>query len=224
MTRPLRYDDSFTSIINEKVHDKFLFFFNIKVQSTAFQQRVNLQRSLIIVSLFDLLVGLVISMQFFRSIEQSYDSMLFFLENFILMISFFFSFLGLDTATNLKRYNAKVYKNWRIFVTFAFPLIEAANNFKFLHLYNAKYDAFNSLILTLVYLFINLYFTKIAWSFNIRLQKGHELLIIHGKYLEKMMNDESYKINDLKKYVPPEQSLIKTAVETEMNLFKQNHI
>jgi hypothetical protein len=224
MTRPLRYDDSFTSIINEKVHEKFLLLFNVKVQSTAFQQKLNLQRSLIIVSLFDLFMGLVMSLLFFRSIDQSYDSMLFFIENFILIISFCFAFVGLDTATNLKRYNAKIYKNWRIFVTFAFPLVEAANNFQFLHTYNIKYDGFNSLVFTLIYMFINLYFTKIAWSFNIRLQKGHELLIIHGKYLEKMMNDESYKINDLKKYVPPEQSIIKSTVETEMNLFKQTNI
>jgi hypothetical protein len=73
MTRPLRYDDSFTSIINEKVHENFLLLFNIKVQSTAFQQKLNLQRSLIIVSLFDLFVGLVISLLFFLSIDQSYD-------------------------------------------------------------------------------------------------------------------------------------------------------
>jgi hypothetical protein len=224
MTRPLRYDDSFTSIINEKVHEKFLFFFNVKVQSTAFQQKLNLQRSLIIVSLIDLFVGIFISFTFFKSIKQSYESTIFFLQNFILMISFCFSCVGLDAATNLKSYNARIYKNWRFFITFAFPALETINNFNFLHLYDIDYETFDGLIFTVVYMFINLYFSKIAWSFNIRLLKGHELLIIHGRYLEKMMNDESYKLKDLKKYVPPEQLMIKSTHDAELSLFKTPNI
>ena len=33
---------------------------------------------------------------------------------------------------------------------------------------------------------------------------NQELLIIHGKYLEKMLNNENHKYTDAKKYVPPE--------------------
>ena len=51
---------------------------------------------------------------------------------------------------------------------------------------------------------VNIYFTKIAWSFCVRLDRSHELLIIHGKYLEKMMNDEQTKFNELKTYLPPD--------------------
>ena len=54
MTRPLKYDDQFKSIINEKINDKFLYLFNIKVQSTAFCKMLNLQKSLLISSLIDI--------------------------------------------------------------------------------------------------------------------------------------------------------------------------
>ena len=45
-------------------------------------------------------------------------------------------------------------------------------------------------------LIINLYCAKIAWSFNTRLQRGQELLVIHGKYLEQMISNENQKIID----------------------------
>ncbi len=48
-----------------------------------------------------------------------------------------------------------------------------------------------------------MYFTKIAWSFCIRINKNHELLIIHGKYLERMLVDEGHKVSE-KKYIPPD--------------------
>jgi hypothetical protein len=215
MARPLRYDDSFTSIINEKVHDKFLFFFNIKVQSTGFQQRINLQRSLMVSGLFDIVIGLLMSLAFFANIREANYQLIFYLENFILMISFCFGCVGIDAATNLRKLNTKIYKNWRFFVTFAFPLLELVNNFNFLCVYKTTCETINDAIFVIVLFVVNLYLSKIAWSFWIRLQRGHELLIIHGKYLEKMINDESYKINDLKKYVPAE-SLMKTS-ETEMS-------
>ena len=41
---------------------------------------------------------------------------------------------------------------------------------------------------------INIYATKIAWSFNTRLQKGQDLLVIHGKYLDQMMSFENQRI------------------------------
>ncbi len=40
-----------------------------------------------------------------------------------------------------------------------------------------------------------------------RLQLGQELLIIHGKYLEKMLNNENAKMKlDINQYTPPETS------------------
>jgi hypothetical protein len=217
MARPLRYDDSFTSIINEKVHDKFLLFFNIKVQSTGFHQRLNLQRSLMLSGLIDLIFGCLFSLAFFANVNKAEHHILFILENFILMISFCFGCVGIDAATNLRKFNTKIYKNWRYFITFAFPFLEIINNFNFLCIYNTTCETLNGIIFVLLYFLLNIYLSKIAWSFFIRLQRGHELLIIHGKYLEKMINDESYKINDLKKYVPPETLMIKTT-ETEMSI------
>jgi hypothetical protein len=205
MTRPLRYDDSFTTIINEKIHDKFLNIFTIKVQSTAFCQKLNLQRSLMITSLWDISFGFIIFLSFLKSINLTQENFLFFIESFILIVGMCFGFVGVDSATNLKKLNTKVYKNWRIFITFAFPVLELIHNFRFLCNYTSECSKGENVIFVIIITALNLYFTKIAWSFYIRLEKNHELLIIHGKYLEKMINDESYKLNDVKKYVPPEQ-------------------
>jgi hypothetical protein len=213
MARPLRYDDSFTSIINEKVHDKFLFFFNIKVQSTGFHQRLNLQRSLMVSGLVDICIGIITSLAFFANIKEANYQLLFYLENFTLMMSFCFGCVGIDAATNLRKLNTKIYRNWRYFITFAFPILEIFNNFNFLCVYRTTCDWLNDAIFVIILFVLNIYFSKIAWSFWIRLQRGHELLIIHGRYLETMINDESYKINDLKKYVPPETLMIKSEAE-----------
>jgi hypothetical protein len=213
MARPLRYDDSFMNIINEKVHDKFLNIFNIKVQSTGFHQRLNLQRSLMLSGLIDLIIGIFSSLAFFANIPDANYQFLFCLENFLLIISFCFGCVGIDAASNLRKLNTKIYKNWRFFITFAFPILEIFNNFNYLCIYRTSCDTINDVIFLIVYFLVNIYLCKIAWSFWIRLQRGHELLIIHGKYLEKMINDESYKINDLKKYVPPETLMIKNETE-----------
>jgi hypothetical protein len=224
MTRPLRYDDQFKNIISEKIHDKFLNIFNIKVQSTAFSQKLNLQRSLLITSLWDIITGIIIFFAFFNSVKEKKEDMLFILQNFLLIIGIFLGCVGIDSSTNLRKLNTKIYKNWRIFITFAFPLLEIFNNFSFLCYYMQQCSHFENLIFVLIIFLINLYFTKIAWSFYIRISKGHELLIIHGKYLEKMINDESYKLNDVKKYVPPEQlmgnSPGNTTSDTELSIFK----
>lgn len=228
MTRPLRYDDSFKNIINEKIHDKFLNIFNIKVQSTAFKQRLNLQRSLMITSLWDIISGTIILFAFFNSVKEKQEDIFFILQNFLLIMGILFGFVGIDSATNLRKVNTKIYKNWRIFITFAFPIIEIINNFSFLCYYMKQCSRFENFIFILIIFAINIYLTKIAWSFYIRLEKGHELLIIHGKYLEKMINDESYKLNDVKKYVPPEQlmggsgatnAITVGAADTEMSIF-----
>jgi hypothetical protein len=226
MTRPLRYDDSFTNIINEKIHDKFLKFFTIKVQSTAFCQKLNLQRSLLVTSLFDIVFGLIVAISFFRSIIISYENFLYFIENFVIIIGICFGFVGLDSSTNLKKSSSRIYKNWRIFVTFAFPFIEIINNFNFLCNYRPNCNKLADVVFVICLFAVNIYFTRIAWSFYIRLDKNHELLIIHGKYLEKMINDESYKINDIKKYVPPEAPIglrtaptSNSAAENELSVF-----
>ena len=223
MTRPLRYDDSFTNIINEKIHDKFLRFLTIKVQSTAFCQKLNLQRSLLVCSLFDIILGLIVAVSFFRSIVVSYENFLYFLENFILIIGICFGFVGLDASTNLKKSSSRIYKNWRIFISFAFPFIEIINNFNFLCNYRPECHKFRDILFIFSLFIVNIYFTRIAWSFFIRLDKNHELLVIHGKYLEKMINDESYKISDIKKYVPPEAPIgLRTAPQN--NALNENEL
>jgi hypothetical protein len=213
------------NIINEKIHDKFLNLFTIKVQSTAFCQKLNLQRSLMITSIWDITLGIIIIFLFFDSVVASEENFLFFVENFILIIGICFGFVGIDSATNLRKVNTKVYKNWRVFITFFFPFLELINNFSFLCFYSESCSKLSSVLFNIILFLINLYFTKIAWSFYIRLDKNHELLIIHGKYLEKMINDESYKLSDVKKYVPPEQSPlskvnIKPNTENELTIFK----
>jgi len=57
----------------------------------------------------------------------------------------------------------------------------------------------------------NLYLTLITWSYYVRLDQSHELLIIHGRNLKKIMNnDENIKNRDKDKdnkektdYIPP---------------------
>ena len=224
MTRPLRYDDSFTSIINEKIHDKFLYCLNIKVQSTAFCQKLNLQRSLMVSSLYDIAFGVIILLYYMRNIAQFSDSHIIFLENFMLISGIAFGFVGLDSAANLRKINTRIYKIWRIFITFLIPLIEIFNNLSFFCSMSGKCNKLFNLLFTIVIFLINIYLTRIAWSFSIRLNKNHELLIIHGKYLEKMMNEESYKINALRKYVPPEISSTNKQILPEMSYDNEMHI
>lgn len=203
MTRPLRYDDSFKNILQEKIHDKFLYLFNVKVQSTAFCQKLNLQRSLIITSAFDVLIGIIIIFVFFNNIERE-ETFLYFIENFILISGICFGMVGFDCANNLRKSNMRIYKNWRLFVTFSILLLEIINNFDILcEIFSSeKCNNISNVLMLIIYFIVNVYFSKIAWSFYIRLIRGHELLVIHGKYLERMMNEESYKLKDLKQYVP----------------------
>ena len=71
---------------------------------------------------------------------------------------------------------------------------------------------------------INIYAAKIAWSFNVRLQKGQELLVIHGKYLDKMMSNENEKIintqNEIKKNM--EIELRKKEASIQQNLYDED--
>jgi len=176
------------SIVSEKLHDKFLNIFTIKVQSTAFCQKVNLKQSLFIISLIDFFIGLIIFLLFFRILDLNPDEgVIYIIENLMLILGMVFGLVGMDASTNLKKKNASIYKLWRILITFLIPIFEL------------RYLGF-----TIVLFPINIYFTKISWSFCVRLDRGHELLIIHGKYLEKMMNDEQIKMTDLRNYIPPD--------------------
>jgi hypothetical protein len=205
MTRPLRYDDSFMSIVSEKLHDKFLNIFTIKVQSTAFCQKVNLKQSLFIISLIDFFVGLIVFLLFFRILDlNSEDGAIYIIENLMLILGMVFGLVGMDASANLKKKNASIYKLWRILITFLIPIFELINSLDKICYYSTNCTSWRYLGFTIVFLPINIYFTKIAWSFCVRLDRSHELLIIHGKYLEKMMNDEQLKMTDLRNYIPPE--------------------
>jgi hypothetical protein len=203
MARPLRFDDQFISIINEKIEGKFFFLFKIKVQSTAFCKKLNLQQSLRICGIYDLVIGVLIFFNFFKILDLQ-SSIIFTFEIMFLLIGLFFGILGIDSANNLRKTNAGIYKIWRYFITCAIPVLELShlgNNFCY---FTIQCDFLYYVSVSVIYFLINLYFTKIAWSFFVRLDKGHETLVIHGKHLEKMILDENYKINDVKKYIPPE--------------------
>lgn len=207
MTRPLRYDDSFMSIVSEKLHDKFLNIFTIKVQSTAFCQKVNLKQSLFIISLIDFFIGLIVFLLFFRILDLNPDEgVIYIIENLMLILGMVFGLVGMDASTNLKKQNASIYKLWRILITFLIPIFELINSLDKICYYSTNCTSWRYLGFTIILLPINIYFTKISWSFCVRLDRGHELLIIHGKYLEKMMNDEQIKMTDLRNYIPPDLS------------------
>lgn len=210
MTRPLIYDDMFINILKEKMHDKFFGLFNLKVQSTTFFQQFNLQKGLLLCALLDIIFGVLSFYLFFNFYRFHSENMSFLLENSMGVLCFFFGLIGLDAAINLKKINSSVYKNWRIIFTFIFFFIEIANNFNFLCFFKkdetTECKNLTSFIVFLCILFINFYITKIAWSFYIRLDQSHDLLIIHGKYLEKMINEDNLKYEANKKYSPPNQN------------------
>jgi hypothetical protein len=216
MARPLRYDDQFMTVINEKIHDKFLNLISMKVQSTAFFQKMNLQQALTLCSVIDFLIGLIIFFYFFIEIED--EGFLYLSENFLLVLGMLFGIIGFDASTNLKKKNSGIYKNWRIFITFSIPLIELIQSNKEFCYFKKNCNFFRYFSITIIYLIINLYLTKIAWSFCIRINKNHELLLIHGKYLEKMIKEENYKVKDMKKYIPPQLLKPQKNLQSEKDL------
>jgi hypothetical protein len=131
------------------------------------------------------------------------------MESSLGVLSIFFGLIGLDSALNLKKINSYVYKNWRIINTILFILLEIGNHFRFICFYSENYHlnmtcgAFERGLFFLLIIIWNVYISKIAWSFFIRLDQSHDLLIIHGKYLEKMLSEENFKFDANKKYVPP---------------------
>ena len=105
--------------------------------------------------------------------------------------------MSINNSVNLSKRFSKYYYYWRLIITIIIPLRE------FSHYKNERicyYSVCTSFIyyigLSIGISIINLYCSKIAWSFNTRLQRGQELLVIHGKYLEKMISNENQKIID----------------------------
>lgn len=222
MARPLRLDDQFVSIVNDKIHDKFLNIFSIKVQSTAFCQKLNLRQSLTICSVIDLLVGLIVFLDFFRIMEIKEEGFLFIVENLLFISAIIFGLIGIDAAQNLKKRNGYIYKTWRVFMIFAIPIIEIFQSFEDFCYYNWKCSFLYFVFVSALYIAINLYMTRIAWSFNIRMQRNHELLIVHGKYLESMMADENISVQIARTYRPPKLS--KAREEELINLPSQMNV
>src|SRR5687767_3380728 len=107
MTRPLRYDDSFISIVNEKLHERFLNVFSIKVQSTAFCQKINLKQSLLIISIIDFAVGLIVFLMFFSILDiHPEEGIVYIIENLMLILGALFGLVGMDASQNLKKKTA----------------------------------------------------------------------------------------------------------------------
>ena len=178
MTRPLKYDDAFSNILKGKMHEKFLKILNIKVQSTAFCQKLNLQKSLLICSLFDFNFGLLVLILFLNHYKMHSNNLTFLMLNILGILCLFFSFLGFDASLNLKKFNAKIYKNWRIVFCVLYICIEIGNSFQFICYYSGggnnntnNCNMFSNVLYFLVFVFVNFYITKIAWSFFIRLEK-----------------------------------------------------
>ena len=203
MTRPLRYDDSFINILKEKLHDKFLNIFTLKVQSTAFFQKFSLMHALILVGLTDAVFGLVYTIIFFNVVHKDPGVVVMF-QVLLVMIGFFFGLIGINASNTMTKKICHVYKNWRILITFAYPLLEIINKFYVYCLFFTNCNRFLTFLLLIPVFMYNLYLTFISWSFYVRLDKAHELLIIHGKHLDKMMENDNYKIMLSNKYMPPD--------------------
>jgi hypothetical protein len=199
MSRPFRYEDQLIGMINHKLEAKFFFCFILKVQSTAFFQKVSLQTALTISSIFDFSLGMVIFLLFFRILELK-DHEFFFIENVFLILGMFFGLISLDAANNLNKRNIKVYKLWRVYITFFIPSAELLNNSQGFCYYCNSCSLWYFTLMTTIWFFINFYFMVIAWSFLIRLEKGQELLIIHGRHLNKIIAGENNKLTDFGKF------------------------
>ena len=187
MSRPLKYDDQFKSLVKSEMKQKFLFCIPMKVQSSAFYKSLSLQSSLRICSIYDILCGFFVL----------YCGKSTFIENLLIILFFFFGIMSINNSVNLSKKFSKYYYYWRIGITILIPIREFSQ-------YRNKNICYYSYCQSFIYysgltigiLIINLYFTKISWSFNTRLQRGQELLVIHGKYLEQMISNENQKIID----------------------------
>ncbi len=187
MSRPLIYDDQFKSLVKSEMKQKFFFCIPMKVQSSAFYKSLSLQSSLRICSVYDILCALFIL----------YCGKSSFFETIFVILFFFFGIMSINNSVNLSKRFSKYYYYWRIAIIIIVPFREFVNYNKQKMCYysncpNFIYYSGLSIGITI----INLYTTKIAWSFNTRLQRGQELLVIHGKYLEQMISNENQKMID----------------------------
>ena len=146
------------------------------------------------------------------------------------MMGMIFGLIGIDASSNLKKTNSQIYKYWRIFFTLYIPISELINytysNFCY---FNENCSLIYFLFISFTYFCFNLYLSKISWSFYIRLEKNHELLIIHGKYLEHMIREENTKINEtnLKKYISADKIYsqnINNSKKNNYNLIAYNEV
>ena len=185
MSRPLIYDDQFKYLVKSEMKQKFLFCIPMKVQSSAFYKSLSLQSSLRICSIYDILCGFFVL----------YCGKSSFYETLFIILFFFFGIMSINNSVNLSKRFSKYYYYWRLVIIILIPLRE------FIHYKNENicyYSVCTNFIyytgLSIGILIINVYCAKIAWSFNTRLQRGQELLVIHGKYLEQMISNENQKI------------------------------
>jgi hypothetical protein len=185
MSRPLIYDDQFKALLKNDTKEKFFFCIPMKVQSSAFYKSVSLQNSIRVCSIYDFICGFFILFCGNNS----------FWEIFFIILFFCFGVLSIHNSINISKTIAKYYYYWRIFITFFIPIEEFMDYEKEKICYYSKCMTFFYYAgLSLGISIINIYAAKIAWSFHIRLQKGHDLLAIHGKYLENMISNENNRI------------------------------
>src|SRR4051812_16229789 len=116
MARPLRYDDQFISIINERVTIRLFFCFKVKSQSTCFYKRMNLLQGLLLCSLIDIIIAVYIFLQLIQVADFNTFTYLN-IKNYISILGVVFGFIGFDAAKNLKKRSSSQYRNWRIFIT-----------------------------------------------------------------------------------------------------------
>ncbi len=215
MSRPLIYDDQFKSLIKSDMKEKFFFCIPMKVQSSAFYKSSSLQNAIRVCSVYDFICGFFI---LFCGNSTFFE---------ILFVIFFFGFgiLSIDNSINISKSYSKYYYLWRIFVTIFVPLREFINFTKEKMCYYSKCPTFIFYSgLSFGIFLINIYATKIAWSFNVRLQKGQDLLVIHGKYLDDMMTFENQRIlNTQNEIIKSNYSEFEMGKKKESNIIPSNN-
>ena len=210
MSRPLIYDDQFKSLVKSEMKQKFFFCIPMKVQSSAFYKSLSLQSSLRICSAYDILCGLFVL----------YCGKSSFYETLFIILFLFFGIMSINNSVNLSKRFSKYYYYWRIAITIIIPLREFSTYSKENMCYYSQCPNFIYYSgLSIGIFIINIYCAKIAWSFNTRLQRGQELLVIHGKYLEQMISNENQKIIDTNNLI-----LQSKYSEIELSNSKQSNI
>ena len=184
------YDDQFQSLVKSEIKQKFLFCISMKVQSSAFYKSLSLQTSIRICSIYDFLCACFVLYCGKHALK----------EYIFVILCIFFGIMSINNSVNLSKNFSKYYYFWRICILILLPLYELFDyNSNKMCYYTACPNFASYLGFSLGITIVNFYFAKIAWSFNSRLQRGQELLVIHGKYLEQMMANENKKISDTQK-------------------------